>query len=480
MGENIMDDLVYNKRYVGKFETFAFAFSGGGQNFCYALVTNYLMYYYINVFHINPKTVGLMLFIVGIWDIINNPLAGIIIDKTRTKHGKMIPYLRWFMLPLAIFTILLFSGPKFILTNSPDSITKIIYMFVTYIGWELCYTFTDVSYWGLSSALSPNPEDRTRVLTVSNVIINIMAAIPQILVPLFLDYAGIVNNSSFDLSEVFFCMGLFAGIIGVGLFSMSGIFVKERIEQSKDIATLKESILQFIKNPALRIIVSANLLYALSGIGTVFSTYYFIDVLGYASLSIISQIPLAVFGFISYGLIKPIKKRFNNKQIMVVTFLSLGIVQLAIYLLGINNYSNLKIMIPLIMMYQTVLGIFSGFLGVIPNEMIGEATDYSEWKTGKRNEGVGFSLKITTTKVQGTITQSFSAMLLSAIGYITSSGSVRVAQPDSVQKNLWMMFYLIPALITCLCAIPFLFYPLVGEKREKMYIELKKSRKDNN
>lgn len=472
-----MSDLVYEKKYVGNGETLAFAAAGGGQNFCYALVTNYLMYYYINVFHINPKIVGIMLLVVGIWDIINNPLAGIIIDKTRTKQGKMIPYLRWLMLPLAMFTILLFSGPQLLGDLSSNTALKTVYMIITYLGWEFCYTFTDVSYWGLSSAISPNPNDRTRVLTVSNVIINIMAAIPQILVPIFLDYAELSQKNNLDLSKAFFVMGLFGGIIGVGLFSLSGLFVKERIEQSKETPSIKESLLQFIKNPVLRIVISANLLYSLSGIGAVFSTYYFIDVLGYASLSVVSQIPLAIFSFVSYSLIEPIKKKLNNKQIMIVTFICLGALQLVIYLIGTKFYSNLKIMIPLIMFYQAIFGLFSGFLGIIPNEMLGEATDYAEWTTGKRNEGVSFSLKIATTKIQGTITQSFSAMLLSAIGYVTSSNATRVIQPDDVKQSLWMMFYLVPAIITIVCSIPFFFYPLVGEKKRQMYLDLKERRK---
>ncbi len=467
-----MSNSIYSKKYVSKGEALAFGFAGGGQNFFYALVTSYLMYYYINVFHIDAKIVGLMLLVVGLWDVVNNPLVGIIIDKTRTKRGKMIPYLRWFMLPLALFTVLLFSGPQILGNNSPS---KVMYMVLTYLCWEFCYTFTDVSYWGLSSVISPNPEERRNILTTTNIIINIFAAIPQVLVPVFLDYAESSNNK-LTLTNMFLIMGLCGGIIGVGLFSLSGIFVKERIEQSKEAPNAKESLEQLVKNPALRIVIISNLLYSLSGIGMVFSTYYFIDVLGYASFSVISQIPFAIFSMISYGLIEPIKKKLNNKQIMVLIFLCLGLVQLQIYLIGTKFYDSVKIMILFIMIYNAVLGLCSGFLGVIPNEMLGEATDYAEWTTGKRNEGVGFSLKIATNKLHGTITQSFGAMLLSLIGYVTTSDATRAIQPDNVKQNIWMMFYLVPAIITLLCSIPYLFYPLVGKKREQMYAQLKEKR----
>ncbi len=240
--------------------------------------------------------------------------------------------------------------------------------------------------------------------------------------------------------------------------------------------TVKESLEQLIKNPALRVVITSNLIYSLSGIGMVFSTYYFIDVLGYASLSVISLIPTAIFSMVSYGLIEPIKKRLNNKQIMILVFLSLGAVQFIIYLIGTQFYGDIKIMIPLIMIYQTILGLCNGFLSVIPNEMLGEVTDYAEWTTGKRNEGVSFSLKITTTKIHGTITQSFGAMLLSAIGYVTSTDATRVTLHESVKQNIWMMFYLVPAVITAICCVPYFFYPLVGEKKRQMYAELKEKR----
>ncbi len=465
--------LNLKKNYVDKNERLAFAFAGGGQNFCYALVTNYLMYYYINIFGVDPKAVGLMLFVAGIWDIINNPLAGIVIDKTRTKSGKMIPYLRWLTPPLAVFTVLLFSGPQLLGYNSPF---KVLYMVITYFCWELCYTFTDVSYWGLSCAISPNSEERAEILKTTNIIITIMSAIPQVLIPIFLDYAE-AKGGSINLKNLFFFMGLFGGGVGVALFSMSGIFVKERIEQSKETPSIKESLGQLIKNPVLRIIITSNFLYSLSGIGLTFSVYYFIDVLGYASLSVLSQIPVAVFGFVSYALISPVKRKLDNRQIMIAVLTLLGTVQLTIFLIGTTFYNNARIMIPLIMVSNSAFGLASAFMGITPSELLGEATDYTQWTTGKRNEGISFSLKIATTKMSSTITQALGAVLLSMIGYITSPSDVRVPQPESVQSRLWVMFYLVPAVITLLSAIPYYFYPLLGEKKRQMYEELEERRK---
>ncbi len=467
-----MANSVYKNNYVGKGETFAFALSGGGQNFCYNLISTYLAYFYINVFHIDAKTVGLMFFIMGVWDIVNNPLVGVIVDKTRTKNGKMIPYLRWFTPPLALFTILLFSGPKILGDSSPY---KVLFMVVTYLGWEFFYTLTDVPYWGLSSVITPNPDERTRILTVQNAVIVFMCGVVQVAGPIFLDFS--LNYENFiSLTDIFFYAGLIGGIIGIGLYSLSGWCVKERIEQSNETPSIKHSLSQLIKNPVLRIVIVSNLIYTLSGVGVFFSTYYFIDVLGLASFGSITLIPFGICNALSYGLVKPMKKRFNNKQLIIGTYMILGIVQLILYFIGNEFYDNYKVIVPLIMVYQATYGLLFAFLTVIPNEMFAEATDYAEWTTGKRNEGVSFSLKITTSKLNSTITQSLGAFLLSSIGYLTSEEGSRLVQTDSVKQNLWLMFYLVPAVIVILTAVPYFFYPLVGEKKQKMYEELKERR----
>ena len=157
-----------------------------------------------------------------------------------------------------------------------------IFMFVSYFLWELCYTITDVSYWGLSAAISPHPGDRRRVMTSMNVAINVCSAFPYLLVPFLMDYAA-SPGSRLSMSNVFFLFGMIGGVVGIGLFSLAGFFVKERVEQSSNRPGLRESAAELLHNSALRSIVLSGLILSLSGIGYAFMNYYFIDVLGSAS-----------------------------------------------------------------------------------------------------------------------------------------------------------------------------------------------------
>lgn len=467
--------VICMENYVSKRESAAFALANGGQVLSYSLVTMYLMYFYINVFNIDERIVSAMLFVEGIWDIINNPLMGIVVDKTRTKNGKMLFYLRRFMLPLAITTVLLFAGPYIIKDASPLSPVKAVYVFASYFLWELFYTITDVSFWGLSAAISPNPDDRQRVLTSANISVQISSAIVFIAVPVLLDVAK-GGETGLDLKSAFFTMGLIAGIVGIGLFSLSGICVKERIEQTQKAPTVKEIISSVAMNRPLQMLILSNLITMLMGIGTAFTTYYFIDVLGYASLAIAAEAPAFFVMMASYALIPKFRKRWSAKQIVIGgNFISSGI-QLIGLLIGLKFYSNVYVIMPLIMIVNSVSALFVGVINVLTQEMMSEAVDYAEWKTGVRNEGISFSIKISSTKVNGTIAQSITALLLGAMGYVAAQNGVPSVQPEGVKRSLWIAMMLIPLVMRVLGTAPMFFYDLVGEKRERMYAELQKIR----
>ena len=156
--------------------------------------------------------------------------------------------------------------------------------------------------------------DRRRVMTSMNVAINVCSAFPYLLVPFLMDYAA-SPGSRLSMSNVFFLFGMIGGVVGIGLFSLAGFFVKERVEQSSNRPGLRESAAELLHNSALRSIVLSGLILSLSGIGYAFMNYYFIDVLGSASLSVLSQIPAAITWLFSYALLPVIKKKVQQPAV---------------------------------------------------------------------------------------------------------------------------------------------------------------------
>lgn len=439
----------------------------------YNLLTGYLTYFFVNVFNIDARIVSTMLFIEGIWDAINDPVMGSIIDKTRTRFGKLRPYLLGVPVPLAVTTILLFAGPLLIGGYAPTDYRKVIYMTVTYFAWEFMYTIGDVPFWGLSAALSPNPDDRSKAITSARFISSIVGGIPTLALPIIIDLVsrGMINS---NLRIVFFGFSLLTSILGMSLFSMSGLFIKERVMQSDVPPSLLESLKGIWQNKPLRILIFKDILSALGGIGGVFGTYYLVDVLGTASISLVTGIPGTVIGFASYMVIPLFKKHLNNKQIIITSKLisaATGVLKFIICLGG-KNYTKLKFMIPVMMIEGSIGGIMNGVNSVVPTELVGETVDYSEWTSNRRTEGSSFSVLTFVGKFNGAMARSIGTFLIPFVGYQTSNNTAFVKQSAATKEHIFAMNSIVPALLGSIGIIPMLFYDLVGSKREKMYSEL--------
>jgi len=459
------------RSYLGLKETVLYGVANGGQVFGITMVTTYVTYFLVNIFHIDTRYVSVMLFIEGMWDTFNDPLMGSIVDRTRTRYGKLRPYLLGVPIPHALMTILFFAGPLLIPSTSDKSPAKIIYMIVTYFFWEFFYTIGDVPFWGMSAAVSPNPADRTKAISSARLISSVIGSIPTIIIPILLD-STMASGGEANLKVTFFVLGTVTSVFGMGLFSLSGLFVKERVVYSTEEPSFRDCLNHIIKNPPLRLIILKEVIMAFSGVGGVFATFYYIDVLHFASASIVTMVPVAVVGIFAFMLIPFAKKHFNNRQLVITSSLFTALVNLLVYFAGLKSYTNTAVMIPLLMLNSGLPAIFSAIGAVIPTEMIGETVDYMEWKTGLRNEGVSFAVLTFIGKFAGAVSRSLGTALLPVIGYKTSHTSAIIPQSPATMRNIWFMFMAAPVLFRVLGTIPMFFYDLVGEKRERMLSDL--------
>lgn len=465
----MMKNPYENEQFLKTKERLIYGISNGGQVIGYSLVSSYLMYYYVNIFAIDAGIVSIIFLIGGIWDIINNPLIGTFIDRKNNSNGKLTRLIRIFTPFQAVATILIFMGPVFIKSSSDHSPAKITYLLITYFLWEFFYSVTDVSFGGLAAVISPNPIERQKAISTASICVQLSASSVFVLIPMILDLSK-SGRLGISLTEVFMGIGIIAGIVGVGLFALSGYYVKERIVQRKAVQPVKELLSGLAGNKPLILLLLSNLILSFAGIGEAFSTYYYFDVLGYASLSIITSTPAFIISLFSYSLINTAKKSFNNKTIIIGSNLTVGAFQLALFFIGLQHFQNIKIMLPAIILCNCITGLFGGIFNTLPTEMLTEAADYAEWKMGVRMEGIAFSLKNSVVKVYGTLAQGLAALLLSLIGYVSSEQPI--VQNNAVQRRIWIIFSLTPAVIRILCTLPICFYNIVGEKRKQMFNDL--------
>lgn len=458
-----------DRRFVGIKETLIYGFANGGQCMSYTFMASWLVFFFTKVLLIKPEEVTVMIAVVGVWDTINDPLMGSIIDRTRTRFGKMRPWLIAVPIPLALATIALFSGPEFLINEPYNSFKRIVYMWVAYIIWELFYTIGDVPFWGLSANISPNPQDRARAITSARFISGILGGLPGLIITPLIDLAkdGTINVS---LHRMFFILGIVVSIVGMAVFSLAGFFVKERVISISDEPKFLDSMKFLFTNKPLAMIILANVLGALGGIGGIFSTFYYIDVLGSLSASIIIGIPWTVVNFISYLAIPFFKKHWDSRKIMILTGFYLAFLPIAVYLIGTNFKDNLWVIGPILAIKGALEALVGSVRAVVSTEMITDTVDYMEWKTNKRSEGMAFSVLTFMGKLSGSIQKAVGAALLGAsfIGYVFSATDEHVPQSEPTKAWIWAMFTIIPGLLSILGVLPYFFYDLTGEKLKKI------------
>ncbi len=461
------------KRYVGYGEALAYGFAAGGKAFVTTPTqSGYLSLFFTKVFGLPAGSVSFMMLLSGLWDAINDPLIGSLIDKTRTGYGKLRAWLIITPLPFAVLTVTLFGGPSFL--GGVNSVgVKIAYMYVSYILWELCFTFADVPFNGMTTAVSPLARDRTRVISFSTFISGIVAGAAQTLLLSLMDASekGIWNIS---LRTVFLLIGVISAVFGGGLFSLAGIFTKERIVQSARQPSIIEGFKVLIHNKPLVLIVLSNMLMSAGGLYNVFTTYYFAEVLKLNSLKLLIDIPGGAVGIGTYPFIPAIKRKFDNKQIMIIHFISKAAVGIVCFFAGFRHYTSKAVAVPVLMLLNIVISIVNTVKNIISTEMIGDAIDYMELETGERNEGVSFAVSSFFGKLTSSVSTSIATAVLPRIGlsYKTVGGQQVSVKGEKTDFYIWMFYVLIPQLVNALGVIPYFWYNLTGKRLESIRAQL--------
>lgn len=468
-------------RYVGVKENLAYGFANAGQVFGYNLVAGgYLSLFFTKVFGIPGEAVATMILVLGIWDTINDPIMGGLIDKTRTRYGKLRPYLLFVPIPLSIATIMLFAGPE-ILADAKSTTVKIVYMYISYFIWEFFYTIGDVPFWGMSTAISPSPSDRTRAISSARFISGIIGGLSTTVLVVMMDLS---NNGvwSITLSQDFLILAIVAAVMILGLFSLAGLKTRERVVQSIKEPSVLEGFKVMFKNKPLMLIIIGNVLGAFAGLAGVFQTYYYSEVLNLNSAILWINLPGTIFGFLTYLLIPKVKKRFDNRQIVIINIVCRFIVGTLVFVTGLNFYNSNVLVISILLMIQNfIFSFFNTINAVIPTEMIGDTVDYMEWKTGERNEGVSFSVLTFIAKLTGSISTSLGTALLPIIGLsftYNSAGESVAMKGDKTDLYIWALYTVVPYVLGLLSLIPYLFYDLTGKKLEEIRADMKVRREE--
>ncbi len=429
--------------------------------------------------------------IAGAWDVIDDLLVGGIIEKTRTRWGKFVPYIFLGGIPLAIISTVYWLLP---IIFSPEHINNFEYLpkFVAFAAldmlFELFSNFKNVAIGGYISTITPYPSDRRRLLAISSYFSIIYSRIPDLIIEFMLDFIknGIVKSATRSTADMIKASMLFVGpftaIVSGIIISWYCKMAKERVHQRIETAKVWQSLKTVVTNRPILMYMLSN---ALGSFGTGLTTNdYYRQVLNMTTFETIAGIPSFFFQPIGFSKYNYLTTKFSTRSLYMVSHVFAKTFYIPIFFYGMflkdkngNRFFTKRIpMLPVTAVWEIIYAIFWGVRSLSEKEISNECNDYIEWKYGMRNEATLSVASTIICKIPARLNGVLQPKYKEWINYDQTAYTEGRRQPERAEKWIFAMATIIPAFLVLSSMIPMFWYNINKEQRDKMYRELNERR----
>lgn len=449
------DDDLANKKYLKMRDYVFFSLAQFASSAVTGLVQGYLLFFYTVCASIPMAQVGVMFLVSKIFDGLNDPIMGVIVDKTRSKWGKMRPYLFFGAIPWGILTIIMFMPG--IYSAMASTTAKVAFMWITYLLYSILGTVVGIPLQGLPAVASPNTDERAKIISISRILGSIGEQSALVLITLFL----FITNK--DYPNSYMLMALVIGILGPVFMFLGAKFIKERLEPTERTPNILEGFKYLFKNKQFLLLICSNLLTFFRNFVSAMIIYVVSYIYNDGSLQIIFALPGAVASMIGMMIAPKLRKMMDSKKLFIFATIwhsvALAII-FFIYLIGGTWW-----WLVAILMFAAMIPV--GILNVIPHLMATDTLDYWEDKTGDRCEGITFSLMSLRSKISSGLKDYVMSYLLVYFGFsqaLPFLSDHTPVQSDFTKFGLFAIYTIIPAILNLVSIIPIMFYKLSGKK----------------
>lgn len=404
-----------------------YLFGDFGNDFTFIFSTMMLMKFYTDVMGVSAGVVGLVMTIARIVDAFTDVTMGRICDRSRTTaHGKFKPWLLRMCGPVAIASFLIYQSG---LAGLPMW-AKIAYLFVTYI---LCgsvfYTAINIPYGSMASAVSEEPDDRQSLSTFRTMGGTLAGVVIGVGLPL-IAYEKVDGVETLIGTRVTIAAGVFS-VLAVIFYLLCYNLVTERVHIETP-QRKQESVLQMLKSAV-------------------------------HNRALISIIAASIAMLLVAALVKPLAKRFGKCEVSVVFSLFAVVINLLLFVIRPQN-------VWVYVGFQFLCWLGLGMFSMVSWALITDVIDYSELKSGRREDGTVYALYSFARKLGQAASAGLTGLLLELIGYSAATRTDPV-----VQEGLFNISVLVPALgFALLAAILWFWYPLHKKQVDANVLALKK------
>jgi GPH family glycoside/pentoside/hexuronide:cation symporter len=421
--------------------------------------------FYTDVFGLAPASMATLFFVTRILDTVFDPIVGMVADRTTTRWGKFRPYILWFVVPFGVCGTLAFITPPF----GPGG--KLIYAYITYGLIGLVYSAINLPYSALMGVISPSSEERTKVSSF-RFVGAYSAGLVVSLCTMYLVSAFGGKNQQLGFAMT---VGLYA-LLGMVMWVICFATTKERVVPKASNSSFVRDLGDVVTNiPWLVLFVLGIVTLSYVSIRNGCLAYYFkYYVRDQTLLGMHLKADTLLSWFIVVGslstllgtsLVAPIAKRIGKRQLYMIMMGLTSVVTIAFYFLGPED-------VVLMFVLQFLASVIMGPSAALVYAMYADASDYSEWKTGRRSTGLVFAASSFAQKMGWTVGGAVTGIILTAFGYQAGA-----AQSAGSLTGLKLLVSFIPAVGSVIATVLPLLYSLDDKKMKTIEKELAERRR---
>lgn len=391
-----------------------------GQNMIYAMVTGYLLLFYTDYIFLPPLAVAVLMFVSKIWDAINDPLFGMIVDRYHFKSGKFIPWVRIGTVLLPLATLFLFIVPV-----DASMTSKILMVSLGYLIWDMLYTVSDLPFYALTTVMTDNAKERSNIINYSRLGAGLGFAVVGIAVPILVEKMGFLIPAL-----------VVAGISYITMLPIT-FTAKERIRPPQRDAKQKidfKEMWNYLKGNKFLLIAFAGISLRGSFMITfeVYVAKYCLGSLTYLTyMNLIAMVPSVLVILALPTILHYVDKIVLYKASLVLAAATI----ITIYFTGWGN-------IVLFMALWAVYSLANAAMGTMMFMFTPDCVEYGHYKTGIRKEGLTFSIQTFSAKLSAAIAGTLSGSLLVWMSY----DAQLAVQPASTPEIFWTLFCWVPVI----------------------------------
>lgn len=441
---------------------FGYALGDAGGCLTFAIMGSTFMKYCTDALGVDEILLGTLLIIWNIWDFVNDPLMGALMDKIFAKNknprGKFRPWLLRSAPLICVTFIALWSVPQFF-----EGVALIAALFCLKLLYEGSYTMFNIPMGSLLSAMSSNDAERASLSSARGIGSGIGNMLPVMIMPLIVNhFGGSTNPTGYALGSII------CAVIGLVLCLLHYFFTEERVvvETKKEVAdSIKiTDILHVFKvnRPFLALCMHGLFICLMQYTGNTLNNYLYDNVFGNLELVSYGTMLSAPFMVLIFVFGSKIARKLGLEKMIRYSLLVGSVLYISLYALHMITDVN-----PWIHIIWS--GIAMGIASVsiyMQWGLVGEAIDYNEMITGKRTEGSIYGTFNLSRRVGQTIATSGALFLLAAFGYDETAGS---AQSDLTVFGIKTLCILLPGILILGSWAAFKFvWNMSKEKREAL------------